>query len=194
MATHRLTHPAPCAELYATTHSSPQMADMPLDYTAFCLLHRAAYVRYAHARTGDAAAAAQVVHTAFTLLAVLWSEVLSSACPAGLAWRVLGQVVAIHAHSQHGRTDSVAHQVLDSRLADVVLLRHHLGLPAEEAADLMGVEASQVRVLLQLAERKVPGCLAEHLGLRGVSSGRTHGPRTCAGGCFCSGCQQIRSL
>ncbi|MEV0281150.1 hypothetical protein AB0I22_32845 [Streptomyces sp. NPDC050610] len=128
----------------------------PVDYAAFHELHHDYYLHYACLRTGDEAAAAQAVEAAFAQLAATWPDVLRSACPAALAWRVLGRTVVIHTDCRRRSALCEIYRRLEGRQADVVLLRRHLGLSAETAAGLMGIDPSLLYALLRVAERAAP--------------------------------------
>ncbi|MEU7040784.1 hypothetical protein [Streptomyces varsoviensis] len=127
-----------------------------LEYAAFHELHHASYLRYARLRTGDQATAARAVDAAFAHLASAWPDVLRSACPAALAWQVLGRTVVTHTDCRRPSALCEIYHRLEDRQADVVLLRRHLGLSGEAAAALMGIDPSLLYALLRVAERAAP--------------------------------------
>jgi hypothetical protein len=130
---------------------------LPLDYTAFCLLHRDAYLRYAQARLADAERSRTVVETTLGQLALNWSAALSS-CPAAMAWQLLGRLIT----SSAGQTAAAAmgrediHRQLPTVQADAVILCHRLALSPGQAAALMGVEEPTVNSGLSAARRSLP--------------------------------------
>ncbi len=136
----------------------PLAVCLPLDYTAFCLLHRDAYLRYAQARLTDAEAGRAVVETALGQLALIWPTALSSSCPAAVAWRLLGHLITSSvehtAPASAGRED--VHGRLPAVQADAVVLCHHLSLTPRQAAALMGVQEPTVSSWLSAARRSLP--------------------------------------
>ncbi|MBB4161655.1 hypothetical protein [Streptomyces cinereoruber] len=80
-------------------------------------------------------------------LAMTWTEVLQSPSPSALAWRLLSV--------RTGRDAVTAgpHRVLPAAQADAVLLRYRLGLPAEQAAEVMGREPAEFAWLLKQTVR-----------------------------------------
>jgi hypothetical protein len=123
---------------------------MPLAYAAFHQLHHALYTRYALIRTGDTDAAGRAVEAAFAELARTWTHVLGSARPAALAWDVLRWHVAAHTREERERVLQVRRGPA-SRRDDALLLQRQLGLAAQRAADLMGIDVCRLRALVKTA-------------------------------------------
>ncbi|MEU2957168.1 hypothetical protein [Streptomyces xanthochromogenes] len=120
-----------------------------VEFQAFCHSRHRPYLAYARTRATAAPMAARWVETAFAELAGLWPRALRTDSPKAVAWYVLGGVIAAH-HRQDG--DLIQH-VWQRRQADAVLLHDRLGLSAESAADLMGICAVDITVLLTSADR-----------------------------------------
>ncbi|MBT2529924.1 sigma-70 region 4 domain-containing protein [Streptomyces sp. ISL-99] len=137
--------------------SEPLTICLPLDYTAFCLLYRDAYLRYAQARLADAETSRTVVEMALGQLALNWSAALSS-CPAAVAWQLLGHLITLSsgqaAAVATGRED--IYRQLPAVQADAVILCHRLSLTPGQAAALMGVEEPAVNSRLSAALRRLP--------------------------------------
>ncbi|MFE4622688.1 sigma factor-like helix-turn-helix DNA-binding protein [Streptomyces mirabilis] len=135
---------------------------LPLEYTAFCLLHRERYLRYTRERVQDAWVSQKLVEAALGNLATIWPAVISSSRPAAVAWRLLDALIS---SALRGRRNGVAHpvdavhQVLPPAQADVVILRCRLRLSEAQAAELMGVEQPAVASQLRMAQRALPGRL-----------------------------------
>lgn len=127
---------------------------LPLDYTAFCLLHQHNYLRYARARLQRPDLSEQSVADALGDLAVNWNGALCSAAPAARAWLLLGRRVARAARGPRTsqRADTL-HRLLPTRQADMVVLRHRLLLDHAQTAALMGLEALTVAADLAAAHR-----------------------------------------
>ncbi|WP_332880946.1 hypothetical protein [Streptomyces sp. NBC_00564] len=67
---------------------------LPLEYTAFCLLHRDRYLRYTRERVQDAWVSQKLVEAALGNLATIWPAVISSSRPAAVAWRLLDALIS----------------------------------------------------------------------------------------------------
>ncbi|KAF5990779.1 hypothetical protein BOG92_001180 [Streptomyces sp. WAC00263] len=135
---------------------------LPLEYTAFCLLHRERYLRYTRERVQDAWVSQKLVEAALGNLATIWPAVISSSRPAAVAWRLLDALISSALRGRRsGAAHSVdaVHQVLPPAQADVVILRCRLRLSEAQAAELMGVERPAVASQLRMAQRALPGRL-----------------------------------
>ncbi|WP_421107021.1 sigma factor-like helix-turn-helix DNA-binding protein [Streptomyces sp. NEAU-S77] len=135
-------------------------------YAGFCQLYRDRYLRYAHLRVGDAAAAA--VGAAFEYLASEWSTVLGSGTrPAAYSWELLGRCVDAVGMDGLGTADATGglYSALPTEQADAVLLHYQLGMTLTEAADLIGVDPSALAAHLLMAERRLPRRLSGILRL-----------------------------
>lgn len=132
---------------------------LPLEYTAFCLLHQERYLRYTRERMQDAGMSRQVVEAVLGNLATLWPTVISSPRPAAVAWRLLDALIssALRAAVQPARPVDAVHRMLPPAQADAVILRCRLRLSETQAAELMGVEAPAVASQLRMAQRALPG-------------------------------------
>ncbi|MFJ1936756.1 hypothetical protein ACIOGZ_29360 [Kitasatospora sp. NPDC088160] len=130
-----------------------------LGYAAFVQLRHRPYEQYVRARLGDGEVSRQVVQHALRRTELSWAAMLASD-PAAFAWRVLGEVVAeALASAPHPDADSL-HRTLPARAADAALLHEHLGMSADEAAELMGLAEPELHVELRAARR----LLAERRG------------------------------
>ncbi|GAA3798109.1 hypothetical protein GCM10022403_034960 [Streptomyces coacervatus] len=133
---------------------------LPLEYTAFCLLHQDRYLHYTRERVQDAWMSQQVVEAVLGNLVTIWPTVISSPRPAAVAWRLLDALIASALRSRRaGATLPVdaVHRMLPRGQADAVILRCRLHLSEKQAAELMGVEAPAVASQLRMAQRALPG-------------------------------------
>jgi hypothetical protein len=161
----------------------------PLEYDAFCQMHRQPYLAYARLRTGDARRAAASVTRTFAALCTRWPETLRSACPAAAAWEILHTAVGAEAGNGDGvdstrrppgagagcatadgpatgpaPTAAPPHDCgLTAPQADAVRLHRHLGVTVQDTAALMGRDDHAVRALLRSADRT--GCAARYCPL-----------------------------
>ncbi|MEV7787629.1 hypothetical protein AB0O72_19895 [Streptomyces sp. NPDC088106] len=147
---------------------------LPLEYTAFCLLHQEGYLRYARERVRDDWMSRQIVEVALGNLATIWPTVISSPRPAAVAWRLLDALISSALRDRRARAaqsvDAV-YQLLPPAQADAVILCCRLRLSEVQAADLMGVEAPTVASQLRMAQRALPGELtATPAGAAGAPS------------------------
>ncbi|WP_395296017.1 hypothetical protein ACF9IK_23045 [Kitasatospora hibisci] len=69
---------------------------VPLEFAAFCELHRPRYLSYARVWLPERAEAAAAVQQAFAEIAVHWRELLGSSNPTAHAWQILRETVAAH--------------------------------------------------------------------------------------------------
>ncbi|MEU6807714.1 hypothetical protein ABZ920_01540 [Streptomyces sp. NPDC046831] len=159
---------------------------LPLEYTAFCLLHQEGYLRYARERVQDTWMSRQIVEVALGNLATIWPTVISSPRPAAVAWRLLDALIssALRDHrARAAQSKDVVHRLLPPAQADAVILCCRLHLSEARAADLMGVEAPTVASWLRMAQRALPGELtaAPAGGHGGTDTGRQRAPVTQTG-------------
>ncbi|MFD4656519.1 hypothetical protein ACFWP2_12915 [Kitasatospora sp. NPDC058444] len=113
-------------------------ADVPLEFTAFCELHRPRYLSYAHVWLTEHSAAAVAVQQAFAEIAVHWRELMGSSNPTAHAWEILRGTVA--AHTRQVTPDPDRHPADD----DLAILHYVVGLAAPEIADVIGTDAASV--------------------------------------------------
>ena len=134
---------------------------LPLEYTAFCLLHQERYLRYTRERVQDLSMSRQVVEAVLGNLATLWPTVISSPRPAAVAWRLLDALISstLRGTAPPARPVDAVHRMLPQAQADAVILRCRLRLSEAQAAELMGVEAPTVASQLRMAQRALPGAL-----------------------------------
>ncbi|GAA2126116.1 hypothetical protein [Streptomyces synnematoformans] len=137
-------------------YGRPLTIALPLDYTAFCLLHEENYVRYSRARVADAAAGRLAVARALGDLALAWDRALRSASVAAVAWETLRTRVRAAARTAGPAPGWDPHRTLPDLQADALLLRYRLALTDAQAAQLMGVAEPVVAGQLRLARRQLP--------------------------------------
>ncbi|MFJ6772264.1 hypothetical protein ACIQOV_15075 [Kitasatospora sp. NPDC091257] len=113
-------------------------ADVPLEFTAFCELHRPRYLSYARVWLTEHAAAAIAVQQAFAEIAVHWRELMGSSNPTAHAWEILRGTVA--EHTRRVTADPGRHPAED----DLAILHYVVGLAAPEIADVIGTDAASV--------------------------------------------------
>ncbi|WP_331765876.1 sigma factor-like helix-turn-helix DNA-binding protein [Embleya sp. NBC_00896] len=124
----------------------------PLDFSAFCLLHRARWAQYARLRVGDRTRGERAVQSAFAELATHWGDILRGPNPTAGAWRILGRAVT----RSHAAGPDSLHGALPPSQADAVVLHYRLGMTLTATADLMGTDPPEVAAHLVLAERSLP--------------------------------------
>ncbi|MGW8783092.1 sigma-70 region 4 domain-containing protein [Streptomyces sp. NPDC055796] len=141
--------PSPARE-QAPGHRPHVPADtaMHVSYEAFCARYRPLYIRYAAVRLSSAGCGARLADRVLDALAPCWSEALACPSPAATVWETFTSLIETAA--ERG-TRCV--RALPCRQADAVILRHRLGLPAETAAELMGISDSAFRALHRAALR-----------------------------------------
>lgn len=120
------------------------------EYTAFRALYRERYLRYAFARLGPDREVGALVQDVFEELAGRWPEALRSPSPAALAWDLLTSRLGA---ASGDATAGVLRARLPDGTADAVVLCRMCGMGVEEAADVMGVDASSVTSRLGMAQR-----------------------------------------
>jgi DNA-directed RNA polymerase specialized sigma24 family protein len=150
--TTRHTSPAGPPEEQGTPRAVPLEPAVPVEYAAFCELHRPRYLSYARVWLPDAEEAADSVQEAFCEVAVHWRELLVSRNPAAEAWHILRSTVAARLPAE----PSGAPRPRESGPADedLAILHYVVGLAAPEIADVVGSDTANVagrlrRALLQ---------------------------------------------
>ncbi|MER5351577.1 hypothetical protein ABT093_14755 [Kitasatospora sp. NPDC002551] len=119
---------------------------VPLEFAAFCELHRPRYLSYARVWLPDPDRAAGAVQQAFAEIAVQWRELLGSSNPTAHAWQILRDTVGDHTRQNglpSGRPDT---QDRPARPADddLAILHYVVGLAAPEIADVIGTDTASV--------------------------------------------------
>ncbi|MEV7772635.1 hypothetical protein [Kitasatospora sp. NPDC086791] len=131
---------------HATSAEPPpgpgEPADVPLEFTAFCELHRPRYLSYARVWLTEHSDAATAVEHAFAEIAVHWRELMGSSNPTAQAWEILRGTVAEHTRREPPDPGPDA----DRRPADddLAILHYVVGLAAPEIADVIGTDAASV--------------------------------------------------
>lgn len=148
-----MPHPSHQATRAQTDTANPTevVVALPLDYTAFCLLHQHHYLRYARARIRRPSSAEHAVAGALGDLAITWHSALCSSAPAAWAWDLLRRRIRQAARAPFD-TDTL-HRMLPDEQADTVVLRHRLLLNYTQTAALMGLEPCTVVAHLAAAHR-----------------------------------------
>ncbi|KPC62510.1 hypothetical protein [Streptomyces chattanoogensis] len=123
-----------------------------LEYAAFCEANQDSYLRYALVRIEDQAEARRCVNAVLEALRSSWVAVLASECPAARVWKNLRTEAAHRTIGAVERTGRL-HAILRDDQADILLLHHHLRLPVDHAACLMGIADHDAHALLRGAER-----------------------------------------
>ncbi|MFE7563979.1 RNA polymerase sigma factor [Kitasatospora sp. NPDC057500] len=125
---------------------------VPLEFAAFCELHRPRYLSYARVWLPDPDRAAGAVQQAFAEIAVQWRELLGSSNPTAHAWQILRDTVGDHTrHSgpssdRPGAQERPDPQDRPGRPADddLAILHYVVGLAAPEIADVIGTDTASV--------------------------------------------------
>jgi DNA-directed RNA polymerase specialized sigma24 family protein len=128
-----------------------ELADMPVEFTAFCELHRPRYLSYARVWFSDPGHAAEAVRCALRALAADWPKVLGSPNAAAAAWQIIRDTLA--------EQRSIAAPVgLRPGPADedLAILHYVVGLATREIADVVGADTASVTGRLRHAERTRP--------------------------------------
>ncbi|MFI6156617.1 hypothetical protein ACIBCA_28495 [Kitasatospora sp. NPDC051170] len=130
--------------------------DVPLEFAAFCELHRPRYLSYARVWLTEHAAAATAVQQAFAEIAVQWRELLGSSNPTARAWQILRGTVAEHSTRRASTnpadpTDPTVLRRVDTTEQDrrpvdddLAILHYVVGLAAPEIADVIGTDTASV--------------------------------------------------
>ncbi|MFI2607792.1 hypothetical protein [Kitasatospora sp. NPDC018619] len=140
-----MEHGTPGAPIHQNT---PAAGRAPLGFGAFVTLSRSRYLLYARARLQDEQAGQAAVVEALYRMHGRWDVVLRGPSPAREAWCALRRSVtaARRARDRAGTAsgEDLLHRLLPDPIADIVLLRHRLGIGPEAVAALMGIERSVV--------------------------------------------------
>ncbi|MFB6890594.1 RNA polymerase sigma factor [Kitasatospora sp. NPDC056327] len=120
--------------------------DLPLEFAAFCELHRPRYLSYARVWLPDPERAAGAVQQAFAEIAVHWRELLGSSNPTAHAWQILRSTVEEHTRDSglpSGRPEARERpgRPVDD---DLAILHYVVGLAAPEIADVIGTDTASV--------------------------------------------------
>lgn len=169
------------------TKSPRRMTQLPLDFSAFHQMHRPTYVRWAHSYLGHLADAEEAVDAAFEQLLKAWTNVLSTANPAGYAWTVLRnctidvhrrgrralplEIAAFETASLAGAADPISQfeesstlvaaiRELPPRQMDVMVLRYLLDCTDARVADELGITPAGVRSTARHAKRRLQQLLS----------------------------------
>ncbi|KJS57049.1 hypothetical protein VM98_03015 [Streptomyces rubellomurinus subsp. indigoferus] len=121
-------------------------------FAAFVLMQTEGYHRYARARLIDPGLSREIVEAALRFTERQWGLVLQRRSPTAYAWRILRTAVSAACFDAPDPASDHLHRALPADNADAALL-DRLGLPVEQAAALMGIEAPQARADLLMAQR-----------------------------------------
>ncbi|GAA1383726.1 hypothetical protein GCM10009639_04350 [Kitasatospora putterlickiae] len=131
---------------------------VPLEFAAFCELHRPRYLSYARVWLPDPDRAAGAVQQAFAEIAVQWRELLGSSNPTAHAWQILRDTVGYHTRQSgppSGRPETQDRPEAQDRPNaqdrpgrpaddDLAILHYVVGLAAPEIADVIGTDTASV--------------------------------------------------
>ncbi|WP_406346905.1 hypothetical protein [Streptomyces sp. NBC_00648] len=145
------TAPEARADARSATAQPAVVIHLPVTYTAFCLQHHHAYLRYAVHRLGEGQAARSCVEGALGELVTMWPKVMGSVRPSAVAWQVLRTWVA--AAGDEGEAVSPQPPSLSALQEDTVVLRHDVGLSEAVIASVMGLDEGTVTSHLRYAAR-----------------------------------------
>ncbi|MET9507807.1 hypothetical protein ABZX62_04880 [Streptomyces flavidovirens] len=141
-------------------------------FAAFRELYEPLYLRYALTRLLDAEAAREAVELTFRIAASRWNGLLQSPSPAADVWEQLRAQVSSAGHRATNLDRAVEglYDYCTVLAADAVVLRCHLGMPVNTAADLMGVDPAAVAAALLTACRALPPAVIKRLGVTSIGS------------------------
>lgn len=136
--------------------TAPAATDLGL--AAFTERNRPRYTRYARARLARAADVDGAVWTTLAYAREDWDWLLGQPSLAADVWEELRYQVRCLSDAGPARDADVntLYQGLPETSADSVLLCHRLGLPVDEAAELMGLETPAVQAGIAVACRALP--------------------------------------
>jgi len=134
----------------APAAQATELHHMPVEFAAFCELHRPRYLSYARVWFREPGQAAEVVRRALHALADVWPEVLGSPNPAAAAWQILRDTVAAqHAAAPEGLRPGPADE-------DLAILHYVVGLATPEIADVVGSDTANIASQLRHTTRRGP--------------------------------------
>ncbi|MCX5216126.1 hypothetical protein OG689_44130 [Kitasatospora sp. NBC_00240] len=114
---------------------TPATISLPMEFLAFCELHRPRYLSYALLHTGDEHQADHVVQKALGDLVIHWGQALASSNVAGYAWPLLKHHLARHTATTPVRP---LLRTIPADVSDEMLLREGLQLDEEQIAETTG--------------------------------------------------------
>jgi hypothetical protein len=161
-----LTRPMPATVQPAAEPSAhhlctarPCAVALPIDFTAFCELRYAVYLRYARVHLHDRDGAENAVRTSLRELATAWPRLLRRPHLAQSAWQVLTQHVQDSVRQQDPYRAKtllgLIYRALTPDQADATVLRYLLELTVDQTADLMGADSAAVAYWLRSAQRQL---------------------------------------
>ncbi|MFC9228438.1 hypothetical protein ACFTZI_05615 [Streptomyces decoyicus] len=130
--------------------------EVNLGFAAFVQLNQHLYTRYARARLSEETTTEAVISETFAAVRERWPWFLSQPCPAADVWSELRyRVNREAAKTKAPAADPLVklYEALSHCCADSVVLCLRLGLNADDAAGLMGVERPAVETALGAARR-----------------------------------------
>ncbi|MEV4613999.1 hypothetical protein AB0K43_15595 [Kitasatospora sp. NPDC049258] len=139
------------AEEPAAATRAADFPGMPVEFGAFCELHRPRYLSYARVWFADPDQAAAVVRHALGCLASVWSEVLVGPNPTAAAWEILRTTIA---EQRAGSTPSGLRPGPADE--DLAILHYVVGLATPEIADVIGTDTASITGRLRHARRSSP--------------------------------------
>jgi RNA polymerase sigma factor (sigma-70 family) len=158
---------------------------VPSDLEAFYQAHQDTWLRYAYTQTGTPEAAEQIVDSVTAQLADLWEYAAERGDPGRYAWAVLKTTIVRWLNDNQARPafietvtfDRVALAMnfvreqfnlieesltlytaisrLPERQYDVLVLHYVLGYPAEQVAQVVGIDPADVGVHIRAAKQRL---------------------------------------
>lgn len=150
---------APCTlPLYSVGRGAALTASH-LGFAAFTERNHPRYIRYVSARLATGVEVIGAVNATLAYAREDWDWLLAQPSLAAEVWGELRYQVRRLSSTSGSARDAAVHALyggLSEISADSRLLCHHLGLPAGEAAELMGVDVPAVQAGLAVASRHLP--------------------------------------
>ncbi|MEU4796376.1 hypothetical protein [Streptomyces sp. NPDC023327] len=136
----------------------PTLDAADLGFSAFAERNQPRYIRYAQARLARKADVTTAVQSTLSFARQHWGWLLSQPNLAADVWKELRCQTSRQADALSIQDTAVAalYSALPGTSADSVVLCLRLGLPAAEAAELMGLEPPAVEAGLGVARRLLP--------------------------------------
>lgn len=144
--------------LHSSVRHRTARAATDLGLAAFTERNHPRYTLYARARLAKDADVAGAVRKTLAYARAEWDWLLGQPSLAADVWEELRSQVRCLSDVAPTRDDGVRslYRGLPETSADGVLLCYHLGLPADEAAELMGLETPAVQAGIAVACRALP--------------------------------------
>lgn len=158
LSTPRWTVPPTGTPSHLPVWKKPTLDAADLGFSAFAERNQPRYIRYAQARLARKADVTTAVQSTLSFARQHWGWLLSQPNLAADVWKELRCQTSRQADALSIQDTAVAalYSALPGTSADSVVLCLRLGLPAAEAAELMGLEPPAVEAGLGVARRLLP--------------------------------------